>query len=125
MNAVRRDYSESDHITFNIDESYQKANLIYDTFVGVFHGDMPRKNYTNWSQFQFSELWGKAKRWEQYSGHLHSKEVFTVGGLEHTILGTMKPTDRYEQSLGYGNYRPTVEAYIYESDKGKTKSMYY
>lgn len=127
MNAIKHMYSNNKHIIFNVDSTYRKANNIYETFIGCFHGDMPKKNYTHTFQYEFPELWGSCKYWESYSGHLHSKEVMvtTTGGLEHTILSTMKPTDDYEYSLGYGNYRPRVEAYIYEKGKGKTKTYYY
>ena len=125
MNAVKHLYSESEHIEFEVDERVQKAFTIYNTFIGVFHGNMPKKNYTNWAQFEFASLWGSCNRWEQYSGHFHSKDVFTDGGLQHTILGTQKPTDDWEKQQGYGNYRPIVEAYIYEKGKGKSKAFYY
>lgn len=125
MNALKLLYKESKHITFDVDERPQKANNIYETFIGAFHGDMPKKNYTNWSHFMYAELWGKCTRWEQYSGHFHAKDVFTIGGLEHNTLGTRKPTDDYERSLGYGNYKRILEAYVYIKDKGKKRAFYY
>lgn len=123
--GIEQRFSNNDHIFFDVDETRQKAYTIYETFIGIMHGDMSKKNYTNWSQFMFASLWGQSTRWEQHSGHLHSKNVFTEGGLMHTIHSTQKATDVYERGLGYGNYRPVMEAYIYENGKGRKNAFYY
>ena len=108
-----------------VDESRRKGYLIYNTFCGLFHGDMPKKNYYDVFHFEFSSLWGQANKWEIHSGHFHSLTQITKGGMLHTIHGIDKDTDPYEDSLGYMNMYNKVEAVIYNKELGRVETKLY
>ena len=118
-------FKNCEHINFYVDESITKAYNIYDTFIGLFHGDIPRKNYFQMFQFDYPEIWGQAQAWETNSGHFHNKNVETFGGQMHTIHGTQSLQSDYEASLGYNNHWKKCEAVLYHKDFGRRKTFLY
>ena len=122
---IAESFSNNKHIKFMVDESRRKGYLIYNTFCGLFHGDMPKKNYYDVFHFEFSLLWGQANKWEIHSGHFHSLTQITKGGMLHTIHGIDKDTDTYEDSLGYMNMYNKVEAVIYNKELGRVETFLY
>lgn len=122
---VENMFVNNEHIKFNVDETTRKAYMIYDTMINLFHGDIPKKNYYQIFQFEFSDLWGQAKRWELHSGHFHSLSQTTIGGMLHTIHGVQKFTDDYERSLAYTNKWLKLEAVLYNKDLGRVETFLY
>lgn len=121
-----REFKNNKHIEFNVGRERKKAYKIYDTFIGLHHGDMPKSNMYDWLQFDFSELWGgTTNRWELHTGHFHHLQVTTKGGLEHTQQGVDIDNTEYEDELGYVNYFYKTFAYMYNKRKGNFRTFKY
>lgn len=125
MDSLKDTWQENKHITFDIRELKRKAFLYGKQLVGVFHGDMPKKQQHLWLQRDYRELWGKALYVEQHSGHLHHEAVETKGAIVARTLPTIKDTDEYEYSLGYANINRVIQTFIYDKEEGLKQINYF
>lgn len=118
FDALKDSWSKSDHIHFDVSETKRKAFLYGKQLVGMYHGDMPKKQQFDWLARDFREMWGKAKFVEQHSGHLHHESVETKGAITSRTLNTIKKTDDYEVSMGYRNVKKVIQTFIYDKEEG-------
>lgn len=116
---------DNKHISFDVDERRRKAYLYGNQLVGLYHGDMPKKNRFDWLSRDFKSLWGKARFVEQHGGHLHHEAVETKGAIVHRTLTTVKDTDEYEYGLGYHNVSRVVQTFLYHEEKGLRQINYW
>lgn len=118
--GIERYFVNNKHIEFDVSESLRKAYLVYDRLIALNHGDMSKQNMYNWIQFEFAEMWGKAKSWELHTGHLHHLKAVkistdTIGGLEHTQHGVDIDNTEYEDHLGFRNNYYVTRVYTYNN----------
>lgn len=118
FDALKDAWSENDHISFDVGEKKRKAFLYGNQLVGMYHGDMPKRQQFDWLARDFREMWGKAKFVEQHSGHLHHESVETKGAITSRTLNTIKKTDEYEVSMGYKNVKRVIQTFIYDKVDG-------
>lgn len=125
FDSLEEIWKDNKHITFDTSEVRRKAFLYGNQLVGIYHGDMPKKQMYDWLARDFRKLWGKAIYVEQHSGHLHHEAVETKGAIVSRTLTTIKDTDDYEYGLGYNNVNRVIQTFIYCKCDGLKQINYF
>lgn len=132
MDRVANDFKDCEDITFDVDERLRKADRWGTAMIGYGHGDLSKKQQTQWLQYEFSDIWGYCTSWTILQGHTHGLKVeaLTIENEGGTYIRTgpaMKELDDYEYSHGYHDAGPATLLYVVNKERGffKTEEIKY
>ena len=105
---------------------HNKARIAYrldNVGIMLTHGHYGKKqNYPMEFATQFKDVWSTSSWLEIHSGHMHTMEAQNINGVIHRQLGTIKPTDKYEDDNCFNmNYKSTQ---VFEYTEDKLKAVY-
>ena len=112
-------YSRDTNIQFDVSPNPQKYRMIGDgTYViGLCHGDMSKKNLTEWLQKKIRTEIGKVKYASVHCGHLHSQSTYEKDGIIVKHLPALCESSFWEHKEGYSSDKALM-CFIYDEKIG-------
>ncbi|HUX79510.1 MAG TPA: hypothetical protein VMW10_07210, partial [Alphaproteobacteria bacterium] len=115
-------YGNIKHITFNIGASQRKMISWGDNLIGLCHDAEGRKRVPTvnlLAQYEpWKSHWSKAKWTELHTGHLHKREVMTIGGTIWRRIAALSTVDEWHTTGVYTDAVPCCQSFIYHKKDG-------
>lgn len=115
-------YANVKHVKVDIGASMRKMILWGDVLIGLAHNAEGRKKaatvnllaqYDPWKTH-----WSKARWTELHTGHLHKREVTTIGGTIHRRLSALSTIDFWHANEGFTDAVPACESFVFHKKEG-------
>lgn len=115
--SLSRVYKNNENIEFDVRPLPQKAVVYGETIIGLCHGDMPKKNLTNWMTKDFRKEFGDTKFAQIHCGHLHNYNVTPDNNILIYHLPSICESSYWEKSKGYTGERGMM-CFVYNEKTG-------
>lgn len=128
LEAWYRNTPEVNIITSNKTRQYYHYGV---NLIGFAHGDDTKLQDLPLIMAQeVPEAWSKTKYREFHTGHLHHKKTYHTKdneymGVRVRVLTTVSATDSWHQRLGYIGSIRSLEAYVWDAEKGLAGILVY
>jgi predicted phosphodiesterase len=115
-------YRDDKNIKVDIGASQRKMLLWGDNLIGFVHEAEGKKRYANvniLAQFDpWKKYWSNAKWLELHSGHLHKKEVETIGGVIYRRIPALSTIDSWHCDNAFTDAIPCCDSFVYHKKDG-------
>ncbi len=124
IRAVANAFRKDNNITFDTDPNPNKYRKIGVNLIGWCHGDMPKKNLSNWLQQEARVEFGQTLFSEVHVGHAHVQETREYKQTEEgkgvivRQLPALCNSSYWEHQQGYGKHIRTMMCFVWNERTG-------
>jgi hypothetical protein len=115
-------YRDNKHVKVDLGASTRKMILWGDNLIGLTHDAEGRKRAPTvnlLSQYDpWKAHWSKARWTELHTGHLHKREVMTIGGTLWRRIPALSTIDAWHTEGVYTDAIPCCDSFIYHKKDG-------
>jgi hypothetical protein len=120
--TLLRRYENIKHVDFDISPSIRKMIIWGDNLIGLVHDAEGRKKVPTVNLLAqhnpWKEYWSKAKWTELHSGHLHKREVMTIGSTIWRRIAALTTIDFWHSEGVFVDAVPCCQSFIYHKTDG-------
>jgi hypothetical protein len=115
-------YRNDKNVKMDIGPSPRKMILWGDNLIGLVHNAEGAKRASNvniMAQYDpWKQHWSNAKWYEMHTGHLHKKEVSTIGGVIFRRIPALSTIDGWHCDNAFTDAIPACDSFVYHKKEG-------